>query len=258
METMSSYLRLIQKTGATRHPGGFLATDNLLTRTNLTEHSRLLDVGCGAGHTSAYIAKNYPGLVSGIDISESALLLAKSFYRHEPFFNRMSFEQADANNLPFADGYFDVVLCESVLFFIADKKAALKEMIRVLRPGGFLALNEISISAEAGTDSIHDYFLRPEFGGYLSKVDEIIDYIADDFTLLINDEHPFDVKEHFVSELKHWINPRGFLQILELLHQAFINKEARSDLIKVMKFMMDMPKKTLEHLNFLLLLAKKK
>lgn len=257
MENLSSYLRLIQKTGATRHPGGFFATDTLLKKTKLNEHSRLLDVGSGACHTSAYIAKNYNCLVTGVDISPDALHLAQSFYQHESFFKRMSFEQADAANLPFADSSFDVVLCESVLFFIKDKKLALKEMARVLKSGGFLAVNEICVSNEDHADTIENYFLAPEFGGYINKAAAITKHIAKDFTILIHDEHPIDIKDNLLAELKHWAHPRGFLQMLELFHQAFTSKQTRSDLINVTKFVMDMPKGLLHHLNFFLMLAKK-
>jgi arsenite methyltransferase len=257
MENLSSYLRLIQKTGATRHPGGFSATDTLLKHAELTKHSRLLDVGCGAGHTSAYIAKNYHCLVTGVDISPDALHLLQSFYQHEPFFKRMIFQEADATNLPFADGFFDVVLCESVLFFIKDKKLVLKEMARVVKSGGFLAVNEISIGNNDHSDAIEKYFSRREFGGYINHADKIIKHLANNFTIIIQDEHPIDLKDHLLTELKHWAQPRGFLQMLELFHQAFVSKEARSDLINVAKFAMDMPKGTLDHLNFFLLLGQK-
>jgi len=52
------------------------------------------------------------------------------------------FRKADIRELPFGDDRFDVVIVESVLAFVEDKKAALLELIRVTRPGGYIGLNE--------------------------------------------------------------------------------------------------------------------
>lgn len=253
----SPYLRLIQKTGTTRHPGGLKATDMLLKRTNLTKNSRLLDVGCGAGHTSAYIAKNYHCLVTGVDISSDALARVNSFYQNEPYFDRMSFEVADASNLPYSDGYFDVVLCESVLLFIADVDAALTEMARVVKPGGFLALNEVCISDKKGLKRVKNYFAEPEFGGFLTTVNDLTKLFRRHWTVILEDEQPLDLKSQMRSEIKHWVSPRGILQLLEIAHLALAQKEARHDLFSLGKFLLNMPKGALDELRALMFLAKK-
>ena len=54
----------------------------------------------------------------------------------------LTFKQADAQALPFEDARFDVLLCESVLTFIEDKATALEEYVRVVKPGGYIGLNE--------------------------------------------------------------------------------------------------------------------
>src|SRR5690606_3491002 len=125
-----------------------------------------LDLGCGAGHTSAHIAKKYGCFVNGIDISIDALENASALYKNEPYTNRLQFEKADLSQLPFSDAYFNAVLCESVLLFNENKEAALHEMSRVLKPGGFLVINELCLG-DTHQDKIRSYFARPEFGGYL-------------------------------------------------------------------------------------------
>src|SRR5580704_14070215 len=147
-KSSSPYLRLIQKLGITRHPRGLSATDILLKRTGLNKNLRVLDMGCGAGHTSAHIAKNYGCSVTGLDISRDALDKAKALYHQEPYCQRMQFVEGEATSLPFSYGYFDVILCESVLIFVQDKKSAFNEMNRVLKPGGHLALNELCLSGQ--------------------------------------------------------------------------------------------------------------
>ncbi len=255
----SPYLRLIQKTGATKHPYGFSATDLLLKRIDVTNTTEVLDLGCGAGHTTAYVAKNYDCTITGADISADAIERANALHKNEPFFERMSFVQADALHLPFDDGKFDVVLCESVLFFVHDKAAALKEMARVLKPGGHLALNEVIVSTGPEQRKIQDYFLRPEFGGFLVNADGMREgFDMATWLIVMEDEKPFDVKQQLIAEFKNLISFKTLLPLFELAHQAVVSKEMRDDLVRVAKFVADLPKGTIEKLNSYLLLAQKK
>jgi ubiquinone/menaquinone biosynthesis C-methylase UbiE len=254
----SPYLRLIQKTGNTKHPGGFFATDTLLKRTKLTKNSRLLDVGCGAGFSSAHIVKNYGCNVVGVDISPDVLEQARTLHEHEPYFERMRLQKAEANNLPFSDGYFDVVLCESVLFFILDKDAVMAEMARVVKPDGYIAINEICIKAQPGLQKIKDYFLRPEFGGFLSTSQKLCGLLdKNEWSILLQDEKPFDIKKEMFSILRQAFNKKSLLKVLEFFYQTAIDHEVRNDFFHMIKFILNMPQGTWRNLNSLLLLAKK-
>lgn len=91
---------------------------------------RVLDVGCGTGRSRAIYqerARSY----AGIDLSLGALRLAR---RRMP---DSSWLQADALRLPFASGSFDVVAFSSVLHHVPDRRAALAEASRALKPGGW-------------------------------------------------------------------------------------------------------------------------
>lgn len=91
--------------------------------------ARFLDVGCGTGQSRQVYADRAAGYV-GIDLSFEALRLARG---KAP---GISFVQADAGRLPFADGSFDGVAFSSVLHHIPDVGPALAEALRVLAPGG--------------------------------------------------------------------------------------------------------------------------
>jgi len=101
---------------------------------------RILDVGCGIGGTSRYLASNIPGsTVTGITLStkqvERATKLAKD--RNIPNAN---FQVMDALNMTFPDNSFDVVwACESGEH-MPDKKRYVDEMTRVLKPGGRIVI----------------------------------------------------------------------------------------------------------------------
>jgi ubiquinone/menaquinone biosynthesis C-methylase UbiE len=252
MEKTSPYLRLIQKTGLTRHPGGLLATDLLLQRTSLDKNSHVLDVGCGAGHTMAHIAKNYGCFITGIDIAHEPLDKARDFYKSEPFFHQLDFLQGDIESLPFADDSFDVVLCESVLIFVPDHEKALKEMVRVLKPGGFLAMNELCQS-EDGVD----FFDNEEFGGHLKTPKELLKSLKE-LSQILYDEKPFSISEQLMADFRQWSSFSGILQIFESVHHIATDPQSRTDLMKIAKISMSMPKEALSKLHWLLLLMKKK
>jgi len=87
---------------------------------------RILDVGCGTGHFSRPLAA--ANTVVGLDLSASMLAFARR--------KGLAPVRALAEALPFADGRFDVVLATSVLQFITDGGAVVREILRVVKPGG--------------------------------------------------------------------------------------------------------------------------
>jgi ubiquinone/menaquinone biosynthesis C-methylase UbiE len=94
---------------------------------------RVLEVGCGAGH----LLERLPaGRAVGLDLAESLLARAARRLGH-----RAALAQGDAGALPFATGAFDRVYCSEVLEHIVDPAAAVREIGRVLRPGGVAVLS---------------------------------------------------------------------------------------------------------------------
>ncbi len=106
---------------------------------------QILDLGCGPGVSSFVLAEAVPGEVevTGVDISapmiERARALQRQRYAH---LERLSFRCADALSLPFGDASFDIITGHSFLYIIGERERALREIARVLRPGGRLVLME--------------------------------------------------------------------------------------------------------------------
>ncbi len=91
----------------------------------------ILDVGCGAGFTSnALAASGFQ--VTGVDLSLSSLEAAR---RHDSS-GRATYVHADANHLPFPDAHFDAVCSLDFLEHVEDPARAIREIARVLKPGG--------------------------------------------------------------------------------------------------------------------------
>jgi ubiquinone/menaquinone biosynthesis C-methylase UbiE len=121
---------------------------------------RVLDVGCGTGAMAVAAAGRWPSVVvDGVDASDGMLAIA----RREldaipgPIRDRVRYRQGYADRLPFDDGTFDVVLSAFVLQLVPSRPRALREMRRVLRPGGRLAYvrwlhGDASLAADAAYD----------------------------------------------------------------------------------------------------------
>jgi len=103
---------------------------------------RLLDVGCGPGTITIDLAGRVaPGDVIGLDLSEAVVDLARAAARAAGTPN-VTFQVGDLYALPFGDASFDVVHAHQVLQHLTDPVAALRELRRVARPGGLVAVRD--------------------------------------------------------------------------------------------------------------------
>ncbi len=118
---------------------------------------RLLDAGCGPGTVTAGLARAVaPGEVIGLDVAPGVLEHARAHAAEEAVDN-VSFVAGDIYHLDFADAEFDVVYANQLLQHLTDPVSAIREIRRVLRPGGLLAVRD----ADYATMSPHPKF--PEF-----------------------------------------------------------------------------------------------
>jgi SAM-dependent methyltransferase len=99
----------------------------------------VLDVACGPGNTTRTLVRRTgaEGLAVGVD--SSATMLAQAVRETAPG-SQVGYVRADAVDLPFDDGTFDAVSCYGALYLMDDPFGSLREMIRVLKPGGRIAV----------------------------------------------------------------------------------------------------------------------
>ena len=100
----------------------------------------VLDVGCGDGVLSVHLAE-VGGIVTGLDADGRMLAAAREHAVATGV--TATFVEGDARSLPFAESSFDLVVAITVLCFVADGEQAVKEMARVLRPGGRVVIGEL-------------------------------------------------------------------------------------------------------------------
>lgn len=137
-----AYLDLQAYVGITKHIGGRAATDQLVTWCHVENAREVLVVGCGIGVSTAYIAKKFGCLVVAVDISDKMIAWARKRAQREHVESRIEFRNADIQDLPFEANRFDAVIVESVVTFVPDRARAIRECVRVTKPGGYVGLNE--------------------------------------------------------------------------------------------------------------------
>ncbi|MEU3602585.1 methyltransferase domain-containing protein [Streptomyces sp. NPDC006798] len=113
----------------------------------LTPGARVLDIGCGPGTITADLAELVPeGRVTGVDLAAGVVDRAREYAAGRGLGNT-DFAVADVNALDYPDGSFDVVHAHQVLQHLGDPVGALREMRRVCRPGGLVAVRDSDYAA---------------------------------------------------------------------------------------------------------------
>jgi ubiquinone/menaquinone biosynthesis C-methylase UbiE len=126
------------------HGGQRPATIRLAELVGFTGTERVLDVGSGLGGPSRYLAWRYGCRVSGIDLTTEFVRVAEMLTRLTGLTDRVDYRQGNALDLPFEDRNFDIVWSQNAAMNIAERDRLYREMRRVLKPGGKLALQEVA------------------------------------------------------------------------------------------------------------------
>ncbi|OFW20008.1 MAG: hypothetical protein A3H97_22610 [Acidobacteria bacterium RIFCSPLOWO2_02_FULL_65_29] len=127
----------------------FAGTGNPFSLSPLQPGKRVVDVGAGAGIDSLIAARMVGpgGQVVGVDMTPSMLEKARTAAAEAGLTN-VEFREGYGEALPVQDGWADVVISNGVLNLMPDKRTALREMARVLRPGGCLQIADILVQKE--------------------------------------------------------------------------------------------------------------
>lgn len=125
------------------HPGGAELTSRLARSLHVGRGSVVLDVACGVGASIIQVVRETGADGLGVDLSAELLAKAGAAAVADELDGRIRFLEGDAEALPLEGESVDAVLCECALCTFPDKGGAAREMARVLRPGGRLALSDM-------------------------------------------------------------------------------------------------------------------
>jgi ubiquinone/menaquinone biosynthesis C-methylase UbiE len=128
------------------HPGELEITKDLAELCHVGRNSKVLDVASGTGQSACYLAESFSCHVIGIDARD--FMVEKARRKGKERNLTVEFKKSDAHDLPFDDNTFDVVISECTTC-ILDKKLAISEMVRVVRPGGYVGIHDVCWKEDA-------------------------------------------------------------------------------------------------------------
>jgi ubiquinone/menaquinone biosynthesis C-methylase UbiE len=160
-----------------RHSG---VTDWGLSQTSIGEGEIILDVGCGGGRTVSKLAAIATrGKVYGIDHSTQSVAVAMRTNRQWIDVGRVEIREASVSRLPFSDGAFDVITAVETHFWWPALATDLREVLRVLKPGGrLIIIAEVYRGATAFTSKAVERYSE-KTGMALLSVEEHRELLSD-------------------------------------------------------------------------------
>ncbi len=132
--------------GESFHPGGLALTDELAALTGLKPGMRLLDAGCGRGTSTVHLAKSTGCDAVGLTLESDGVERGRQLAVASGVEDRVQFVQDDILHVDTGIGEFDVVLMECVLSTLEQKPASLRQLYRISKPGGYIALTDVTVS----------------------------------------------------------------------------------------------------------------
>jgi demethylmenaquinone methyltransferase/2-methoxy-6-polyprenyl-1,4-benzoquinol methylase len=176
----------------------------LLTQTQLRPHHAVLDVASGTGDVAQACAREMgkTGKIIATDINPAMLQVGQERAIDAGLLGRIQFIEANAEHLPFEDHEFDRITMAFGLRNVTDKSQALKELCRVLKPGGKCLILEFSHPTVPLLDKLYDaysFHVIPALGEWVTKDRASYQYLVESIRM-----HPNQ------DTLKHMMEEAGF------------------------------------------------
>lgn len=141
-------------------PGGPAEVARLLKSVEVAG-KEVLDIGCGVGGIDFYLVEqHHAGNITAIDVEQTVLDVARERARKRGLLNRIDFVKVEPGPLPFPDACFGIVFSKDSIVHIPDKHALMREVYRVLKPGGWFVASDWLIGHEGAPS--------PEMAAYIA------------------------------------------------------------------------------------------
>lgn len=160
--------------GESFHPGGMALTEELARLSQLGPGNRLLDAGCGRGASTVHLAESTGCEAVGLTLESDGVERGRQLAEARGVQDRVTFVQDDILHMDTAIGEFDVVLMECVLSTLEQKPESLRQLYRITRQGGYIAITDVTVSGELPRQ------LQGSIGAALCMADarDLAEYVA--------------------------------------------------------------------------------
>ena len=251
--------------------GGLSATSQLLEMCTMDKQSKVLEVGCGVGHTACEIGTKYGAHVVGIDVSENMIANANKRAKDLGAQDLVEFRVEDVTDLPFEDESFDVVIMESLLNILGEQRvieSALLEVARVTKRGGRVGANEVFVDESAPSEvraRLHELLM-----GELGPGANLARYSDEQFKQMFADtglpvvkimkNQAAGTRSQLVNDLIKVMGFMGFMRYsIRATKDLLINSELRKATMKAApaQRIMERNKDTRDFFGFALIVAEK-
>ena len=231
--------------GHTKHLGGVYATDQLAELCKLEPGKMLLNVGSGSGISATHVAEKYGCRVAGVDLLPGMVDSAQRWAKSKGVGNLTAFRLGDAQDLPFEDDQFDALICESVNAFVPDKEKAMREYMRVVRPGGYIGFTEAiwiktpsEMIAQIIADATGQQLHSPEIWENLFQESGLVELYSENHQLSMRDE---------ARNQGELVSFKDYMKILgRFFKLLFSDRETRS----LMKYVASNPRQYFDYMGF--------
>lgn len=159
------------------HIRGRKATMELAEQLKLTEDASVLDIGSGLGGPARTLTESYRCHVTGLDLTQAFCDAAQILSEWVNLEDRVTFQQGDATDLPFADDQFDAAMTIHVAMNISAKDKMYEQAERVLKPGGIFAVYDV-LQGEGGDVLFPVPWAREPSISHLATPDEMESLLA--------------------------------------------------------------------------------
>ena len=132
----------------------------LVGRLELRQDARVLDVATGTGAVALELVRQHDCSVVGVDRSADMLAVARARIAARGLASRIELHEARAEALPFADASFDALTVTYLLRYVDDPAATLRELARVVRPGGTVAMLEFGVPPVGAVRALWELYVR--------------------------------------------------------------------------------------------------
>ena len=205
-------------------PGGITATNWLIEQGQFSKDSHVLEVACNMCTTSIELAQTYGCSIEGVDRDPKALEKARANICEAGLDELVHVQQANAMKLPFPDDSFDIIINEA-------KIKAIKEYLRVLKPGGRLLTHDVSFTEEGMEEQLAS--LRQTINANVEPL-----HVAD-WQKLFEEQGFSSVKLNYgkmtLMSILGMIKDEGFWGTLRITYRG-LKKENRQQFLKMYRF----------------------